>query len=66
LVGHWQGEKKKGKVRLIRKLKVTTLYIKIKRSGLKVSNSKVFSSVRIIMLNLKVEFSMFSNKFFSF
>jgi hypothetical protein len=47
LVGNWQGEKKKEKERVKKEIKiVSTLDIQIKQSGLKVSNSKVPSSLK--------------------
>ena len=50
LVENWQGEKKEEKLSgLKRKLKVSTMDAQIKRSGLKVSNSKVFSSGELIL-----------------
>ena len=51
-VGNWQREKKTEKSGIRRKLKVSTLDIQIKRSGLKVSNSIVFSSDHIKFKNM--------------
>ena len=53
LVGNWQGEEKE---RLEKKLKNVTLDIQNKRSVLKVSNSKVFSSDQRNFLSVKPNF----------
>ena len=63
LVGNWQLEKRQKKSGLRRKLKVSTLDIQIKQSGLKLSKSKI--SVPVPIKSLMIWFIPHQSKVFS-